>query len=414
MLRSFERLVALRYLRARKQEGFVSVIAGFSFLGIMLGVATLIVVMAVMNGFRAELVSRLLGLEGHYTVFRIGSDLTDYKELAERLRAEPFVTQAAPLIDSQALITRRDFATGVLLRGMRPEDLQAKDALAQGVLAGSLQGLDRGSIAIGDSLAQRLVTQVGDRLVLISPQGKPGPFGTMPRQGAYEIAAIFDVGMYEYDANVVFMSLDGAQAFLGLGDVARSIEVMVADPDLAVRDTAQHLANLAAPDAFVSDWRSRNEGYLGALAVERNVMFLILSLIILVAAFNIISGMIMLVKDKGRDIAILRTMGATTGAVLRIFMLTGALIGVVGTLGGMALGLLVADNIEAVRQAIQFLTGAVLFPEEVYFLAELPARIDWGEVIAVGIMALTLSLLATLYPAWRAARLDPVEALRYQ
>ena len=411
---AFERMVAMRYLRARRQEGFISVIAGFSLLGIALGVATLIIVMSVMNGFRHELLSRILGLNGHMAVYAELGPVLDYQAVAQRLAAVKGVVETTPTVEGQVMATANGAAAGALVRGVTPEDLARRAVVAGHIIAGKLdrfKGDD--AILVGSRLAQRFGLGVGSQLTLISPQGNPTAFGTVPRIRSYTIVGIFEVGMYEYDSSFVFMPLEAAQKFFKLPQAVTNVEVMVSDPD-RVEALSGPLLKAAGPGHRLVDWQRANSTFFNAIQVERNVMFLILTLIILVAAFNIISGQIMLVKDKGRDIAILRTMGATRGMVLRIFLLSGASIGIVGTLLGFALGVLFADNIETIRQWLQGLTGTELFSAEIYFLSQLPAIIEPGEVAAVVIMALALSLLATVYPSWRAARLDPVEALRYE
>ncbi|HVG82569.1 MAG TPA: lipoprotein-releasing ABC transporter permease subunit [Methylomirabilota bacterium] len=411
---AFERMVAMRYLRARRQEGFISVIAGFSLLGIALGVATLIIVMSVMNGFRHELLSRILGLNGHMAVYAELGPVLDYEGVAERLSKVRGVVQTVPTVEGQVMATAHGGATGALVRGVRPEDLAKRKVVSDHIVAGTLdrfKGDD--AILVGSRLAQRFGLGIGSQLTLISPQGNPTAFGTVPRIRGYTIIGIFEVGMYEYDSTFIFMPLEAAQKFFRLPAAVTNVEVMVGNPDM-VGALAGPVLEAAGPGHRLVDWQRANSTFFNAIQVERNVMFLILTLIILVAAFNIISGQIMLVKDKGRDIAILRTMGATRGMVLRIFLLSGASIGIVGTLIGFALGVLFADNIETIRQWLQGLTGTELFSAEIYFLSQLPAIIEPGEVAAVVLMALALSLLATVYPSWRAARLDPVEALRYE
>jgi lipoprotein-releasing system permease protein len=413
MFHQVERLIAGRYLRPRREEGFVSVIAAFSFLGIMLGVGTLIVVLAVMSGFRDELLGRVLGFNGHITVQSGPEGIAAFDGLAERLRAVDGVQTVTPLATGQVMATANEVASGALVRGIRLSDLMARHAIADHVQAGSLDALSEDQIAIGSRMAYRMGVGLGDRLQLISPKGTPTALGTVPRIKAYQIGAIFEVGMYEYDNSVIFMPLEAAQLYFQLDGRANELEVMVADPDRVwvYRDA---IAKVVGDAGRLVDWQQANASFFTALKVERNVMFLILSLIIMVAAFNIISGMIMLVKDKGRDIAILRTMGATRGAIMRIFFLSGATIGVVGTLAGFLLGVGFAANIETIRQWLQVLTGTNLFSAEIYFLSHLPARIEALDVISVVAMGLALSLLATIYPSWRAARLDPVEALRYE
>jgi lipoprotein-releasing system permease protein len=410
----FEWMLSLRYLRARRKEGFISVIAGFSFLGIMLGVATLIIVMAVMNGFRKELLDKILGLNGHLLIQPLDTPLSDWEQVAGRVAKVPGVLLAAPIVEGQALASSSFSASGVLVRGMRVQDLRKLASIADNIKQGTLEGFDEGQgVVIGKRLADQLSLRAGDNITLVAPRGAVTPMGTVPRIKVYKVAAVFEIGMSEYDAAFVFMPLPEAQAYFNrTGDVT-AIEVYTDDPDHI--DRYRRLASEAADrQVFLTDWRQRNATFFNALQVERNVMFLILTLIVLVAALNIISGLIMLVKDKGHDIAILRTMGATQGAVMRIFLITGASIGVVGTIMGFIVGTLVCLNVESIRQFISWLTNTELFSPELYFLSRLPAEMDAGETAAVVVMALMLSLLATLYPSWRAARLDPVEALRYE
>jgi lipoprotein-releasing system permease protein len=411
---AFERMVAMRYLRARRQEGFISVIAGFSLLGIALGVATLIIVMAVMNGFRAELLGRVLGLNGHVNIYAAyGGPLHDYDKLIQSIGGVPTVTMVTPTVEGQVLVSSKGAASGAVVRGLRPEDFAKRPTLSTGIVRGKASDFTTDHIAIGIRMAQRLGVTVGDQITLIAPEGNVTAFGTVPRMRAYTVAVLFDVGMYEYDNSFIYMPLDQAQAFFRTGDAVTSLEVFVQDPnDLST--LRQGLTPILTGVGRAVDWQQSNSSFFTALQVERNVMFLILSLIIMVAAFNIISSMIMLVKDKGRDIAILRTMGATRGMILRVFFLAGASIGVIGTITGLILGVLFCLNIESIRELIQTLTGTNLFNAEIYFLSKLPAKMDWMEVTQVVGMALLLSFGATIYPAWRAARLDPVEALRYE
>ncbi|MFC3124713.1 lipoprotein-releasing ABC transporter permease subunit [Pseudoroseomonas globiformis] len=415
MFGAFERKVAFRYLRARKGERFVSVIATFSLVGIALGVATLIIVMSVMNGFRQELLGRILGLNGHLGVYAAGpGGLRDYDDIADRVRQLAGVLSATPIVEGQVLLTSEaGGATGGLARGIKPEDLRQRPLLAGNIRAGSLddfQGDD--AILIGTRLAQKLGVRVGDKVTLVSPQGRATVIGTVPRLRAYTVVAEFEAGMNEYDSSYVFLPLPAAQVYFQLRDAASQIEVFVENPD-QVRRVTQEIIRALQPMPFrVLDWQASNSSFFAAVQVERNVMFLILTLIIIVAAFNIISSLIMLVKEKGRDIAILRTMGATSGAIMRIFLICGCSIGVLGTLIGFVLGLVFCLNIESIRQALQSLTGTQLFSPEVYFLTRLPAVVDPQEVTQVVLMGLGLSLLATLYPSWRAAKTDPVEALR--
>ncbi|KAA0076022.1 lipoprotein-releasing ABC transporter permease subunit [Tardiphaga sp. P9-11] len=411
---AFEWLLSGRYLRARRKEGFISVIAGFSFLGIMLGVATLIIVMAVMNGFRKELLDKILGLNGHLLVQPLESPLTDWKDVADRISGVNGIRLAAPVVDGQGLGSSAFGAAGIFIRGIRSGDLNNLTSIAKNIKQGTLEGFDDGQgVAIGRRLADQLSIHAGDMITLISPKGAVTPMGTTPRIKPYKVAAVFEIGMSEYDSTFVFMPLAEAQTYFNRPSDVTSIEVYTNNPD-RIDEYRKLVTEAAGRPIFIVDWRQRNSTFFNALQVERNVMFLILTLIVLVAALNIVSGLIMLVKDKGSDIAILRTMGASQGSIMRVFLITGAAIGVVGTLVGFIVGLLVCFNIESIRQFISWMTSTELFSPELYFLSKLPAEVDVGETSAVVIMALTLSFLATLYPSWRAARLDPVDALRYE
>ncbi|MFK4825700.1 lipoprotein-releasing ABC transporter permease subunit [Paenochrobactrum sp. BZR 588] len=411
----FERMIAWRYLRARRRETFISVIAGFSFTGIMLGVATLIIVMAVMNGFRSELMTRILGINGHLIMQPIDQPLEDYADLIKRVDDIKGVTFAIPVVEGQALVQGNIGAgTGALVRGLREEDIDKLELVAENIRQGTLQGFDDGgSVAIGTRMAQNLGLTIGDSLKVISPDGDVTPFGVNPRVKSYDIAAIFEIGMSEYDASIVLMPLNEAQLFFNQEGRVQSLEIFIDNPD-KVDELKGPVEEVAARQLLLTDWRQRNQTFFSALQVERNVMFMILTLIVLVAALNIISGLIMLVKDKGRDIAILRTMGATRGSVMRIFLMTGAAIGFTGTLAGVILGVVVTLNVESIRQFFSWISGTTLFSPELYFLSQLPAKMDLGETLTVIIMALVLSFIATIFPAWRAAKLDPVEALRYE
>jgi lipoprotein-releasing system permease protein len=413
MFSPFERMVALRYLRSKKAEGFVSVIAGFSFMGIMLGVATLIIVMSVMNGFRQELFSRILGINGHMNVYSLNGPLYDYDYIRKQIEGQDGVESVAPIIQSQALLSVSGYSSGVMVRGIGWEDFTNRPLLRGSIKQGKLEDFTGSTIAIGSVLADKMKVGPGDKVTLTSPQVKSTPFGSIPRQRAYTVAVVFDVQMYEYNSGFVFMPLEAAQTFFQMPNAAGSLEIFLKDPE-RLPEIRKSISLMVEGKAGVYDWRDMNQSFFNALQVERNVMFLILTLIIVVAAFNIISSMIMLVKDKGADIAIMRTVGASRMSMLKIFILTGASIGVAGTLAGSLLGISFALNIEYIREFLQSLTGTELFSAEIYFLSKLPAVIDWHEVMTVIGIAFTLSVLATLYPAWRAARLDPVEALRYE
>lgn len=409
----FEWMLAGRYLRTRRREGFVSVIAGFSFIGIMLGVATLIIVLSVMNGFRKELLSKIVGVNGHIFLTPIERPLDDYREVARKLQAIRGVVKAVPMVEGQALASSQYGNGGILARGVTEADLKRISTVASNVRQGTLDGFDSaGGVAIGRRLAETLQVRAGDTITLVSPRGAATPFGTAPRIKAYPVVAVFEIGMTEFDTVFVFMPLPEAQAYFNRDDDVNVIEVFIenADRTQQVRDAIE--ANAPRP-MVLTDWRQRNASFFSALQVERNVMFLILTLIVLVAALNIVSGLIMLVKDKSADIAILRTMGATSGSILRVFLITGASIGVVGTVAGLILGLLFCENIQAIQMFISRISGTNLWDPTVRFLTEIPAETDWREVVAVVCMALVLSLLATLLPSWKAARIDPVDALRY-
>jgi lipoprotein-releasing system permease protein len=408
-----ERMIAFRYLRARRQEGFVSVIAIFSLLGIALGVATLIIVMSVMNGFRADLIGRILGLNGHLGVYGETSELKDFDSVAATVRKVPGVVSATPLVEGQVMATSASAAAGALVRGIRPADIRARKLIADHIVRGSLADFGDDGIALGDRLALQLGVTVGSKVTLIAPEGTDTVFGTLPRLKTYHVVALFEVGFYEYDNTFIYLPLAAAQLFFKVPDAVSYLEVFVKNADDASQE-AKLISEALGGHVRILDWQKANSSIVTAVEIERNVMFLILTLIILVAAFNIISGMIMMVKDKGRDIAILRTMGASRGMILRIFMLSGASIGVVGTLLGFLLGVAITVKLEAIRQFLQQVLHVDLFSAEIYFFTRIPAHIDDGEVGTVVVMALALSFLATLYPSWRAARLDPVEGLRYE
>ena len=410
----FEWMVALRYLRARRREGFISVIAGFSFLGIMLGVATLIIVMAVMNGFRQELFNKMLGLNGHVVVHSLDPNFGNYDAIAANVRGVHGVKYALPLIEGQVMVSTPSSSTGALVRGLRESDLKQLKAVSSNIRFGTLDGFDSmEGVAVGTRLANDLNVKLGDQVTLLTPRGAATALGTAPRVKRYPIVAVFEIGMSEYDSSILFMPLAEAQRYFSKPDSITVLEVVLDSPD-EVSALGPKIIEAGGSSVYISDWRQRNATFFTALQVERNVMFLILTLIVLVAALNIISGLIMLVKDKGHDIAILRTMGATRAAVMRIFFITGASIGIVGTLAGLALGVLVCANIERIREFVGWITDTELFSPELYYLSQLPADMDTGETASVVVMALVLSILATLYPSWRASRLDPVEALRYE
>lgn len=407
--------IAFRYLKARRKEGFISIIAAFSLLGIMLGVATLIVVMSVMNGFRGEITNKILGFNGHITIYpRFLPQIKDYDKLAKEIESIDGVVRATPIINGQAMASSKFDNVGVLLRGERLSDVTKKKLIAENIIQGSLNKFQgKNNIMLGLHLAERLGVNIGDKLVLISPEGKSTAIGTIPRMKAYYIAAIYNSGMYEYDNNVVFMPLEASQAFLKFGENVAAIEIITKDPH-NIENIKLQIYQLLGPDYTISDWQSINASLFNALKVERRVMFLILTLIVFIAAFNIISSLIMLVKDKTRDIAILRTLGASKAMIMRIFFLCGASIGIIGTFLGFVLGISFASNVNSIKVFLEKLTGSQLFDPVIYFLSELPSEIKNEDVFMSVAVGLICSLLATIYPVWRASKQDPAEVLRYE
>jgi len=414
----WERMLAGRYLRAKRSQGGVALISAISFIGIMLAVAVLIIVMSVMNGFRTELLSRILGFNGHLFVSGAVLDRPDRDQVVAQIAKVPGVVQAAPIIEAQAIAMGPAQISGAIVRGIRPQDLAATRLVSGNLTKGSLKGFGAGDyggdvIVVGERLAQSLGVQPGDPLTLISPAGGATAFGGTPLQKTYTVGATFTVGMSQYDQAYIYMPLAQAQLFFGRDTSVDAIEIKVADPDKAGA-LKPAVARAAGPGAMVSDWTQRDSSFWGALKVERNVMRLILMLLVAIAAMNIISGLVMLVKNKGRDIAILRTMGASAGSILRIFFMAGAMVGVLGTAAGLALGVLISVYIDPIQSFVEWATGQAVFSSDVYFLSRLPARVDWAEVGLITFWALAMSFVATLPPAWRASRLDPVEALRYE
>jgi lipoprotein-releasing system permease protein len=414
----WERAIANRYLRAKRSQGGVALISLISFIGITLAVAVLIIVMSVMNGFRSELMSRILGFNGH--VYVSGGVLASPSRdlIVQRLRALPGVTQAAPVIEAQAMALGQGQISGAIVRGVSPADLRATKLVSGNINRGSMDGFGEGEyggdlVLVGDRLAQNLGLQPGDPLTLISPTGGATAFGATPQRKTYTVAGTFSVGMSEYDQAFIYMPLAQAQLFFGRDGGVDFVEMKLTDPDKAQALKPQ-VAAIVGPSAIVTDWTQKNASYWGALQVERNVMRLILMMLVAIAALNIISGLIMLVKNKGRDIAILRTMGAGQGSILRIFFMAGAAVGVLGTLAGLTIGVLFCIYIDPIQAAVEWVTGAQVFSSDVYFLSRVPAKVDWGEVSVIIAWSLGMAFVATLPPAWQASRLDPVEALRYE
>ncbi len=418
MLNAFERMVAIRYLRARREEGMISVIALFSLVGIALGVMTLVVVMSVMNGVRDEMTRSIIGLEGHVSVYSNFRGISDYDLQAQQIATIAGVKSATPKMEGQIMASHKGIALGAQVAGYRADDLKTKPLLLSKITQGDLGAFARGEgVIVGQRLAEKLHLELGDSITLISPEGRSTIAGLVPRVKAYPVVAMFSVGMFAYDSSLIVMPFDEAQVYFKLRDeatdAASTIEVMLDNPDNAVA-FARELVSSLGSDFRVYDWKSSNAHIFSAVLVQRNVMFVILLLIILVACFNIISSLIMLVREKGRDIAILRTMGANRHSILKIFIACGVSVGVMGTAIGVSLGLWVAFNTENIQAAIESATGQRLFADELYFLSKLPAKVDMGEVGMVVTLSLALSFLATLYPAWRAAKMNPAEALRYE
>jgi lipoprotein-releasing system permease protein len=415
ILSRYERLIARRYLLPGKGEGFIFLVASISLVAVMLGVAALIIVMSVMNGFRAELFEKIVGLNGHAVIQGYGGRLPDWQEIVRQARATPGVTAAVPLIEQPLMASYDGRVEGVLVRGMRRSDILTNPTLKGKVVSGRLESLRPGvdNVAIGARLAEALGAQVGGQISLISPEGRTTPFGTVPRIVSYTVSAIFEVGVYDYDKAFVLMPIENAQTFLMLGNAVGMVEVETEDAD-RVGEILAPLAAQVAGRAVVADWRMMNSAIFEALAVERVAMFVVLSLIILVAVFNILSSLIMLVRAKTRDIAILRTMGATRHGLVKIFMTVGTTIGALGTVTGLILGAVALYFRQPVVNFVQIVTGQNLWDPSIRFLTELPAKVDPFEVAAVVIMAMAFSFLATLYPAFKAASTDPVQVLRYE
>ena len=415
ILSSYERMIARRYLLPGRGERFIVLVAAFSLGAVMLGVAALVIVMSVMNGFRAELFDKIVGLNGHAVVQGIGGRLDDWRRVAAEARATPGVTGATPLIEQPLMTSYNGRVEAVLLRGMRVADIRSNATIGDKVVTGSLARVTAGSgnVAIGSRLAEALGADVGSEISLISPQGQTTPFGTVPRIVSYRVAAIFEIGVYDFDKEYVVMPMADAQQLLMLGDSVGMIEVRTSDAD-RVGPILAPLRRQVAGDAVVSDWRQMNAQLFEALAVERVSMFTVLSIIILVAAFNIASSLIMLARSKTRDIAILRTMGATRGAMIRIFMLVGTTIGALGCVAGLILGFVALFFRQGVINAVQFVTGQNLWDPSIRFLTELPSKTNPVEVTAIVLVTLLMTFLATIYPALKAASTDPVQVLRYE
>ena len=410
-----EQMIAFRYIKSRRVEGFISISAWFSLIGIMLGVATLIVVMSVMNGFRTELVDRILGINGHLVIYGKNRPfISNYNDIIKQISDVANVDAVTPHLEGQALAKTKATVSGVIIRGLNWSDLAAKKLLWKSLNQKTIDNYkNKEEIIIGYRLAQRLNVNTGDFVTLISPNGMETALGVLPIKQNFKIAGLFDIGMYEYDNNFIFIPWKKAELFLSTKNIAHGIEVFLKNQkftSIALSTIKLKLNN----DLLVIDWKKRNSAFMSALAVEKNVMFVILSLIILVAAFNIISSMTMLVQTKKSDIALMRTMGASKYVIIRIFILTASIIGFLGTLFGAFLGIIIASNIEVIRGFLTTLLGSDLFSAEIYFLSKLPSNINISEVSTVIFISLSLTLLASVFPAWKASRISPAEALRYE
>ena len=413
MFSLIELKIAIRYIRSRRTERFISVISWFSFLGITLGVGTLIIVLSIQNGLRDELLNSILGFKGHISIISKSGNLYDYKNVASQVANSKGVIHASPMIESQVLVSYKNRSSGALVRGLNKADLLNRTLISNNITRGSLKDFNsHTSVVIGSRLAAALGAFTDDYITLISPQGTITALGNIPRLKTYKITGIFEVGHFQYDRSFIFMSLNEAQNYFRLGDSVSKIEVFVNKPD-KIQVPRQSIRDNLNLDLLIFDWQEENHSIFSALKVQKNVMFLIVMLIVLVAAFNIISSLIMMVKDKGSAIAILRTVGAPKAMIMRIFLIAGTSVGLAGTIFGAIAGLIFTYYISSIQSFIENMLGTELFSPEIYYFSNLPCKVVAGEVIMVTLISLGLSILATLYPSWRASRLDPVVALRY-
>ncbi len=410
-----ERTIAVRYIKSRRAEGFISVSAWFSLIGIILGVATLIVVMSVMNGFRTELVDRILGINGHLIVYKKnGLSISNYNKIVNQISDTQNVIAVTPHLEGQALVKTKNAVSGVIIRGTNWSDLPAKKLLWKSLDKKTIENFKTNqNVILGYRLAQRLNVGVGDYISLISPNVMQTAIGILPIKQNFIVGGFFDIGMYEYDNNFIFIPWKKAEKFLSTKQIAHGIEIFLQNPK-STQDVYFDLSAKLDSNLRIIDWKKRNSSFMNALDVEKNVMFVILTLIILVATFNIISSMIMLVQTKNSDIALMRTMGASKNLILRIFMLTGSIIGILGTFIGSVLGIVLSLNIESIRYFVSILFGQELFSPQIYFLSTLPSNINFNEVFVVIGLSIILTLLASMFPAWKASKISPAEALRYE
>ena len=416
MFSKLEFLIAYRYLRSKRKEGFISVIAIFSFIGIMIGVATLIIVMSVMNGFRHDLVERILGINSHLTVYSQNHQIHEYSDLVEKIKKIQSVKYVNPIVESQAMLSANSKNSGGLIKGIKLEDLKNKTLISNNITAGQIEKInDKNSVIIGSAVATSMGLKIHDQIKIIAAETNETILGSIPRIKTYEVAGVFDSGLYEYDSTTVFMNFDMAQIHFRFNDAASGIEIFTknaSDLDNVKSELFEILTNY--PNLYAVDWQQSNSGFIDALKVERTVMFLILTLIILVASFNIISSMIMLVNDKNKNIALLRTLGMTKASVMRIFLICGSSIGFVGTFLGLIIGVLFSANINSIKAWLESITDTNLFNPAIYFLSTLPSEIFVSDVVLIVSMALVISFLATLYPAYKASKSNPAELLRYE
>ncbi len=416
MLSKLELLIAGRYLRTKKKEGVISIVAALSIVGIALGVATLIIVLSVMNGFRTDLMARILGVNSHVSVFSYTRSIANYDEVMKNIESDKRVENVTPMIEGHAVIYNpqyKDAVDGIKMRGVSPEKLAKNRLVNNGEFQGEFDNFANDGIIIGKKMAIALGVYINDEVTVITPQSSSTVFGSIPKKKTFRVAGVFDVGMHEYDRYMAYVPVDSAQALFSFGESVESLGIMLKDPAQAL-DYARELDKKYGNQYRIVDWQQANSSFFGAVQTERNVMFIILTLIIIVASFNIVSSMVMLIKDKSGSIAILRTMGMARKSVMRVFMLVGSFNGIVGTISGVVLGVLFCFNIKTIQKFVEWVTGANVFNSEVYFLTNLPAEVNWGEVGQIAAISLAISLLATVYPSWRAARIQPAEVLRYE